>query len=72
MSYVYVTESVRVDGEASDIGLKVGSSWFSVRKLMENNMRIIDKRKQAGLIRLNEAQEKFYHEICKALRDSVP
>ena len=61
-----------MDGEASDIGLKVGSSWFSVRKLMENNMRIIDKRKQAGLIRLNEAQEKFYHEICKALRDSVP
>lgn len=67
MSYINITEDIRVNSDFKDFGLKIGNSWYSVRKLIESTMWIIDKKRESRLIKLNYAQEKLFFEICKCL-----
>lgn len=58
---------VRVKDDFSDIGIKVGQIWYSVRKLIENHYYIIDKAGESVLLKLNHAQEIVYKEVCERL-----
>ncbi len=69
MSYVNVTDDVRVSGEGTDLEIRIRTTWYSVRKLIEKTMYIITKDKKSELLKLNYAQQDLFFEICKCLRD---
>lgn len=70
--YVYVTKDVRINATHTDIGLKIGENWYSVRRIMETKFYIVYKSKEVGLFKLNKAQEKLYFIICDRLANHLP
>lgn len=75
--YVCITEDVRVRKDGLDFDIMIPDEhqtkgWYSVRKLIENTMWVVDKHSRDTLLKLNNAQERLYFEICERLRDKKP
>lgn len=67
-----ITPFVNVREDATDLGIKIGDTFYSVRKFMETYLYIQNKKGEKVKLKFNDAQEKLFFEICKRLRDGKP
>lgn len=74
MEYRYISrkKDIRVCEDYSDIEIRLDGHFYSVKRIMENFMYIVDKNGESVVFKMNAAQQILYRKICERLYKRKP